>query len=130
MTNHDWDNTPLWIQPILVTRDVFTNTFLNQWDGSLQIDNKHNRIATASIFAGEKNADNSFTGVIMGKLQCETPQNNGGAPSYETGYGLYGRHNGHHTFGINTNGTAYLGDSAQAQLMFKAGVTDGNKTDV
>lgn len=130
MTNHDWDNTPLWIQPILVTRDVFTNTFLNQWDGSLQIDNKHNRIATASVFAGEKNADNSFTGVIMGKLACETPQKNNGAPSYETGYGIYGRHNGNHTFGLNVDGTAYLGDSSQAQLMFKAGVQDGDKDDV
>jgi hypothetical protein len=60
----------------------------------------------------------------MGKLQCETPQDNGGAPSYETGYGIYGRNNGNHTFGINTNGTAYLGDTSHAQLLFRVGASD------
>ena len=64
----------------------------------------------------------------MGKLQCETPQRNGGAPSYETGYGIYGRHKGHHTFGINTNGTAYLGDSSKAQLLFRVGEDIGSNS--
>lgn len=109
----------LWAQPVLITRDVFTNSFLNQWDGSLIIDNKANRIGTAAVFAGNKNADNSFTGVIMGELQGENPTPN------ETGYGIYGRNNGNHTFGLNIDGTAYLGDSSHAQLLFKVGT---NKT--
>ena len=113
----------LWAQPILITRDVFTNSFLNQWDGSLQIDNKNNRIATAAVFSGKKNADNSFTGVIMGELQGENPTPN------ETGYGVYGRNNGNHTFGINTKGTAYLGDTSKAQLLFKVGANKTSSTD-
>lgn len=110
------------MQPILITLDVFTNSFLNQWDGSLQIDNKNNRIATAAVFSGKKNADNSFTGVIMGELQGET------ANATETGYGIYGRNNGNHTFGINTNGTAYLGDTSHAQLLFKVGADETTNT--
>ncbi len=111
----DSNNNILWAQPVLITLDVYTNSFLNQWDGSLQIDTKKNRIATASVFAGKKNSNNSFTGVIMGELQGENPAD------LETGYGIYGRNNGNHTFGINTNGTAYLGDTSKAQLLFKVG---------
>jgi len=55
----------------------------------------------------------------MGELQGEKANPN------EIGYGIYGRHNGNHTFGLNTDGTAYLGDSSHAQLLFKVGT---NKT--
>lgn len=58
----------------------------------------------------------------MGELQGET------ANAVETGYGIYGRNNGNHTFGINTNGTAYLGDTSHAQLLFKVGANKNNNT--
>ena len=58
----------------------------------------------------------------MGELQGET------ANATETGYGIYGRNNGNHTFGINTNGTAYLGDTSHAQLLFKVGEDETNNT--
>jgi hypothetical protein len=67
---------------------------------------------TASVFAGTKGADNTFTGVIMGKIQGE---------SGKDGFGLYGRKDGKHAFGFNVNGTAYIGDDSKAQLLF-----DGN----
>ena len=110
-----------WIQPVLLTRDLYTNTFLNEWDGSQVIDSKSNRIATAAIFSGVKNEDNTFTGVIVGELQGEP------ANAKEIGFGVYGRYHNLHTFGINVNGTAYLGDSTKGQLLIDASGGENSK---
>lgn len=43
---------------------------LNKWDGnSIQLDNEGGVILSPQMGAGQKNSDNSFTGVLMGKVK-------------------------------------------------------------
>jgi hypothetical protein len=63
-----WINGAHWFkQAIPFTRNVYSSSLLNSWDGHLLIDEKENSIMAQMISAGTKNSDdNTFTGVIMG----------------------------------------------------------------
>jgi len=62
---------------------------LNDWDGSLTIDEDNGTILSAMVGAGIKNEDNTFSGVLMGNVAL-ADENIGN----KTGLGLYGYHHG------------------------------------
>ncbi len=58
-----------WV-PIHMQLNVYGLASLNSWDGNhIEINEEDNYILAPQIGAGEKNADNTFTGVVMGKAQ-------------------------------------------------------------
>ena len=76
---------------------------INQWDGnSVQLDDEGGFILSPQVGAGDKENDNSFTGVLMG--QTRTPGRN------VSQIGLLGYKSGIRTFFVNSkNGSALFG---------------------
>ena len=109
-----WDNYSYY-QPLPYIQDVYGSEFLNNWNGSLSIDEENNTIMAAMIGAGIKTTENGFNGILMGTLSKLDDSS-----SRETG--LFGYHNGAQSFGFNTDGTAFLGKSGHGRITF-----DGNK---
>lgn len=87
---------------IVMYLDTFGNEAINGWDGTkLDIDEKNGQyIFAPQVGAGEKNGNNQFTGVVMGK------------DSGQEKIGLYGYQNGVSTFGLMQDGKAYFGAKA------------------
>ena len=100
--------TPIFIQPILIMQNAFGNQTINNWDGSLLIDSEGNYILSAMLGAGIKNSDNSFSGVLLGKI--------GTLEKNETG--LYGFGHGLQTYGFREDGTAFIGRSGSGRIEF------------
>ena len=112
------NNAKLWGQPVIVYQDVYGNNVLNQWDGSLTVDEENNMIFASMIGAGKKSADNKFTGVLMGEVGGLDAEGN----KTNVRNGLFGYSDGYQSFSLDNNGTATLGRSGRAQLKF-----DGNE---
>ena len=112
------NNAILWGQPVIVYQDIYSNNILNQWDGSLTVDEANNSIFASMIGAGKKSSDNKFTGVLMG----EVGGINANGEKINSRNGLFGYSDGYQTFSLDNTGTATLGRSGRAQLQF-----DGNK---
>lgn len=108
------DETVLWSQPIMMTKDAFSSTMLNSWDGSLTIDENNGTILSTMIGAGKKDSENRFEGVLMGDVKC--------AIDDITKAGLYGFSQGVQSFGWMIDGTGFIGKSGQGQIRF-----DGNR---
>jgi len=83
---------------------------INEWDGnSIQIDDEGGFILSPQIGSGQKENDNSFTGILMGEVR------NAGKSSADIG--LLGYSKGDRTFFLNSkNGSALFGKSNQAQI--------------
>ncbi len=83
---------------------------LNSWDGnSIQIDKEGGFILSPQMGAGIKESDNSFTGVLMGKVQEPNRKN--------SDIGLLGYNAGIRSFYLNAkDGSAILG-SGQGQIL-------------
>lgn len=111
------DSQVFWGQAIKILKNRYLSTTLNQWNGELVIDDDNNTILTAMVGAGQKNQDNSFSGVVMGEFG---KLNDG---TYATG--LRGYHEGEKSFEFDINGTATLGKSGRGQIKF-----DGNKSTI
>ena len=111
--NNDKNNF-LWIQPLIIRQDKYGSTLLNQWDGSLTIDEKNGTILSTMVGAGVKNSDNTFSGVLMGDVQNAADMN-------ATGMGIYGFNHGEQSFNFSVDGTAFIGKSGRGRIMF-----DGN----
>lgn len=108
------NNTPYWRQPLIILQNSYASALLNNWDGSLQINEGDNYILSAMMAAGTKTG-NTFTGVVMGDigpLQSDY--------SAQT-HGLLGFHEGAQSFGFETNGKAFIGKSGKGRIEF-----DGN----
>ena len=101
--------TILFVQPLLIIQNAYGNQTLNQWDGSLQVNDENNYILSAMIGAGVKSENNTFSGVLMGKIQ----QANKDAIT-----GLYGYKEGLLTYGFNEDGTAFIGPSGNGRIEF------------
>lgn len=108
----DGNGSLLWAQPILIYQNRYPNSMINNWDGTFKIDEDSGTILSTMVSAGLKNYDNTFSGVMMGKLLIDNKQN----------IGLYGFHHGAQSFGFNVDGTAFLGKSGSGRILF-----DGNK---
>lgn len=69
--------------PIIITLDTFGLASLNAWDGnSVTIDDEGGYIVAPQIGAGEKDTNNRFTGIVMGKTETYT---GGGDTEKQTG---------------------------------------------
>lgn len=107
--------TVLWAQPIYMMQNRYTSTMLNEWDGSLCIDEENGTILAPMIGAGRKTINNTFEGVMMGDVGGQVHGDNA------TGIGIYGYHDGYQSFHFGIDGTAFLGKSGRGRIMF-----DGN----
>lgn len=112
------ENTDItWIQPILIKCNPYGSQFLNDWDGSMIIDQDENYIMTSMIGAGTKskvtNAQgkevNTFTGVIMGNLKTKDVGSN-----FDSG--ILGFQDGEIGFSLSTTGVATLGRPNSGQI--------------
>lgn len=115
------ENTPLflgyyegevlrYISPIVILQNQYQVPILNSWDGNLLVDSDNNRVMAATMAAGHKNDNNTFTGVIMGDVEHQV------GDSKETITGLYGYHEGAQSFGFKEDGTAFIGKSGAGRL--------------
>lgn len=104
----------LWVQPLIIRQDKYSSSLLNQWDGSLTIDEKNGTILSTMVGAGKKEIDNTFSGVLMGDVQTAANMN-------ATGIGLYGFNHGEQSFNFSVDGTAFIGKAGRGRIMF-----DGN----
>lgn len=87
-------NEDNWIATVYAPINMTLNTFglasLNAWDGNtVTIDNEGGYIMSPQIGAGEKDNNNRFTGILMGKTETYT---GGGEKEEQTG--LFGYHEG------------------------------------
>lgn len=72
-----------------------------------------NSVITPKIFAGVKNANNTLTGVALGRFSMST-RNDAGVIITETIDGIYGFRDGYKTFFIDSGGNAQLGRGNQS----------------
>lgn len=115
----------VWRQPIVITQNRYPSQYLNQWDGSLEIDENNGTIMSNLVGAGKKEADNSFSGVLMGEVAMKAkidPEKDPVQNHNHSGLGLYGFHYGAQSFGFNVDGTAFIGKSGGGRISF-----DGNQ---
>ena len=95
-----------WQQPIFLYQDIYGNSYLNEWDGKVQIDNDKNKILASMIGAGYKDNNNAFHGVLMGKVQDGDNQQTG----------IFGYHEGAQSFGFRNDGTAFIGKNKEGRI--------------
>ena len=114
----------LWRQPIIMVQNKYGSPMLNDWDGTLDINEENGTILSSMVGAGRKTANNAFEGVLMGDVAVGASTGNGffdGANigiSNQTGLGLYGFHEGAQSFGFSVSGTAFLGKSGSGRIIF------------
>lgn len=117
----------VWSQPIYVYQNTYPSSIINEWDGSLQIDEKTNSILAAKIAAGKKHKDdNTFSGVMMGDWSgndSSTDDPSSAEYAITENTGIYGFQRGVATFGFRDDGTAFIGKPGFGRLEF-----NGNKS--
>ena len=106
-----------WVQPIIITQNRYASSTLNDWNGSLTIDEKNGTILSTAVGAGKKETDNSFSGVLMGDI--------GKGMNFDSdnmsGLGIYGFNYGDQSFCLSVDGTAFFGKAGRGRIYF-----DGN----
>lgn len=111
------DGSIAWVQPIIITQNRYASSTLNDWNGSLTIDEKNGTILSTAVGAGKKETDNSFSGVLMGDI--------GRGMNFDSdnmsGLGVYGFHYGDQSFCLSVDGTAFFGKAGRGRIHF-----DGN----
>lgn len=106
----------LWSQCLDIQCDVYGSNTLNQWDGSLEINDKENYIRAQSFAAGIKNTDNTFTGVVMGSAEGQDLQG-----TNISGTGIYGLKNGELRFKLTNNADFWVGTGSDSYMSFETG---------
>lgn len=106
----------LYIQPIVVFKNKWPSSTINNWDGtSLEINKENGQIVATAIAAGKKHSeDNTFSGVMLGDWQ----ELNKNAQT-----GIYGFHHGEMSYAFKDDGTAFLGKDGRGRIHF-----DGNES--
>jgi hypothetical protein len=94
----------------------YASAMLNEWDGSLCIDNENGTILASIVGAGRKTQNNTFEGVLMGDVGGAVHGDNA------TGIGLYGYHDGYQSFHFGVDGKAFIGKSGRGRITI-----DGNE---
>lgn len=92
--------------PINITLNTFGLASLNAWDGNtVTIDEEEGYVMAPQIGAGEKDSNNRFTGVLMGKTETST-----GHGENEKETGLFGYSHGLQSMFLDAKtGNAYFG---------------------
>ena len=101
-------------QAITFVRNVYSSSLVNSWDSTLTLDQEHNAVLTRMVSAGSKDAENRFTGVMLGDWIDY------GNSSIDI-VGLYGFNAGVQMFGFKADGTGFIGKAGKGQIQF-----DGN----
>ena len=114
------DDTIYWAQPILIMQSKYDFAMLNEWDGSLTIDEENGKILSTMLGAGRKNEDNTFSGVLIGDIQGGSKLNEA-----NTLTGVYGLHEGVVSYALKEDGTATFGKPGNGQILI-----DGNKSTI
>ena len=110
------ENTVLWSQPILIMQSQYDYATLNEWNGSLNIDEEGNKILSAMIATGRKEkSDNTFSGILMGNVQTSKEEDDDEKENTKTG--LYGIKNGVISFSLTESGVATFGGHGQGQIV-------------
>ena len=112
------------LHSIFVYLNPYGNEAINSWDGtSINVDNDKHIILAPQVGAGQKNSENKFSGVLMGKDSSQKNKT-----------GLYGYRDGINTFALMEDGKATFGSKQQitidgdnAQITGKNGVTDNQR---
>lgn len=110
----------LWSQPILIMQSQYDFAMLNEWNGSLTINEENGIILSTMLGAGRKNDDNTFSGVLIGDVKEGT-----GLYEVETLTGVYGIHKGVSSFALREDGTATFGKAGLGQIHI-----DGNESTI
>ena len=105
-----------WSQPILMMQSKYDFALLNDWDGSLTLNEKDGIILSTMLGAGRKNSNNTFSGVLIGDIKAGT-----GLDTTQKATGVYGIHEGQLSYGFRDNGTGFIGKSGHGQILL-----DGN----
>ena len=112
-------------QGIAFQRYVYASSLVNEWDGvSLTLDEENGAILSTMIAAGTKNANNQFTGIMLGNWSAK-------ADSSMDKAGLYGCQNGSMSFGFTEDGTGFIGPSGAGRIQFdgrNAMISNSTKT--
>lgn len=85
--------------------------WVNDWNTNKTLINS-TTVVTPKIFAGVKNADETLTGIAIGRFSLGT-KNASGSMETETIDGIYGFRNGYKTFFVDNSGNAQLGRGDQ-----------------
>ena len=109
-----------WAQPILIMQSKYDFAMLNQWDGSLTLDEENGTILSTMLGAGKKNENNTFSGVLIGDIQGGSNLND-----TETLTGVYGLHEGTISYALKEDGTATFGKPGRGQILI-----DGNSSTI
>lgn len=107
----------IWAQPIYLLQNKYESAMLNEWDGSLCIDEKNGTIMSSMVGAGRKTVNNTFEGVLMGNVGAQADIYSDNAE----GIGIFGFHDGAQSFHFGVDGTAFIGKSGRGRIRF-----DGN----
>ena len=105
----------LWVQPIIITQNRYASSTLNDWNGSLTIDEKNGTILSTMVGAGKKENDNSFSGVLMGDVGVGANVDLDELGNF-SGLGLYGFNHGAQSFGLNIEGRAFFGKPGRGRI--------------
>lgn len=97
--------------PICLTLNTYGLSSLNAWDGThIEINEDENYILAPQIGAGEKNEQNQFTGIVMGKATTYDKVNEKGESIEDTSVGLLGYANGKQSIWLDAeSGKAVFG---------------------
>lgn len=98
-----------WSQPLLILKNKFPNSIINEWKEDLFIDKENNVILSAMLIAGSKDDENRFSGVVMGEIKGESDTS-------LRQQGLYGYNAGEQSFGFKVDGTAFLGKQGRGRI--------------
>ena len=106
-----------WSQPILIMEGQYGFSMLNEWDGTMQINEENGTILSTMLGAGTKNSDNTFTGVLIGDIEKGT-----GNEMVEQ-IGVYGLQDGMITYSLTEDGKATFGKANSTGQI----IIDGDK---
>lgn len=98
--------THIWIQPLLITQNLWFSEAINDWDGnSLSVKTEDGQILGTRFAAGKKDTNNTFTGVLMGDWEKDSTS----TTALPSGTGIYGFREGQMAFAFTDDGTGFIG---------------------
>ncbi len=97
--------------PITMYLNTYANEFINEWNGNaIELNEEGGIILTPQIAAGQKENDNTFTGVVGGKAKEAT--------SDTIDEGIFGYNHGERTFELSAeDGSAKFGKAGEGQII-------------
>ena len=101
----------IWIQPIVIKQINSFSSYVNDWDGSFQLDEEGNQLMSARLGAGKKNEDDSFSGVLLG--DCSNSEDGSAKIT-----GVYGFDHNEQSYALKEDGTAFFGKSGAGRINF------------